>query len=448
MSTGAVGGGPASVVPESPVVRLAPLGLMVGIASLVEVAGASVRGAHTFGDDDLLTTIAFEGASLLGGLAAWFVGARRTVALAGLLVVVASASGALLPASVAGWVRAIGDAAFYPALFAAAREVARTREAAAGAFLAVTFGFSAGWAVAATADLHHFAWPLLAVGCLLMLRAPRHPEAQSSDAGTRPFRDAFVLALLSLPALLLRRSALPAWATMNYSTDIVGMARAAEMAGFLLTGAAAVAFVALARRGGRLPLWHLLGAASIFAGVFGSAGLLQGVWARAGALTSLGGQQLGIAVLGAIGLVLLCDAGGPRTRTIRLAAWLLATRLLANRLSRLTGDVLDTQREAFALDCVLCVLAGAMAFVPQFVRRTRRRMDAARAMVGEDDPRFGAERTSGQVAGTTCVDCERRIVLESSGVRCPTCGAAVHRQGCARHHEALVHPPVAPEAYR
>jgi hypothetical protein len=450
MKPGAGNDGPASLgAAESPVVRLGPLGLIVGIAALVELASASVPGVHAFDEEDGLTTVAVASVSLLGGLVALLVGARRTAAVCGLVVAAASACSSIVPAHVAGWMGAIGEGALFSAVLAYAREVARSREAGVGAFFGVSFGFSAGWTLATAADLHVLAWPLLAVGCLFLLRPSRPAEAAPRDAPAMPLRDAFVLALLALPVWLLKQSGAPAaWVATGSPAEFLGMARVGEMAALVLTGAGAIAFVVLAREGRRVPPWQVLGAASMLAGLLGSAGLLEGAWSRAGAFACVGGQQLGIEVVSAIGLVLVCDAGGPRTRTIRLAAWLLAVRLVTPRLAALTGDVLDTHREQFAFDCILCVVMGALTFVPRFVRNTRRRMDAARAMVTEDDPRFGAAQTSDQVAGATCADCDRRIVLESSGVRCSRCGVALHQQDCARHHEALAHPPVTPDFYR
>jgi predicted RNA-binding Zn-ribbon protein involved in translation (DUF1610 family) len=45
----------------------------------------------------------------------------------------------------------------------------------------------------------------------------------------------------------------------------------------------------------------------------------------------------------------------------------------------------------------------------------------------------------GQLAGSTCKACSRRVVTNDEGVSCATCGASLHRSQCAERHAVEAH---------
>jgi hypothetical protein len=54
-----------------------------------------------------------------------------------------------------------------------------------------------------------------------------------------------------------------------------------------------------------------------------------------------------------------------------------------------------------------------------------------------------------QIAGTTCIACDGRIVTAAAGIACPECQATVHIENCAQRHAAGAHGPAAgSSAYR
>jgi len=45
----------------------------------------------------------------------------------------------------------------------------------------------------------------------------------------------------------------------------------------------------------------------------------------------------------------------------------------------------------------------------------------------------------GQLAGSMCTACSRRVVTNDEGVSCATCGASLHRSQCAERHAVEAH---------
>jgi hypothetical protein len=82
---------------------------------------------------------------------------------------------------------------------------------------------------------------------------------------------------------------------------------------------------------------------------------------------------------------------------------------------------------------------GGLVFVGGVVRLTTalstdaRRRRSYRA--DPTDPRWHGGAGIVQLAGRTCVECQKRIIIGSDGVSCDDCAAPMHRECNRPHHE-------------
>jgi hypothetical protein len=66
---------------------------------------------------------------------------------------------------------------------------------------------------------------------------------------------------------------------------------------------------------------------------------------------------------------------------------------------------------------------------------------------GPDSVRLGPPDPRPQLAGSTCAQCEQKIMLEIEAVLCKTCERPLHRE-CRKQHRVDAHRPVSGQAYR
>ncbi len=81
----------------------------------------------------------------------------------------------------------------------------------------------------------------------------------------------------------------------------------------------------------------------------------------------------------------------------------------------------------------LTIGGGVFRMTTALSRETRRR----REMAESDDPRWHGGAGIVQLAGRTCIECGKKIVVGADGVCCDPCDATLHLDCEMRHHSTV-----------
>lgn len=84
----------------------------------------------------------------------------------------------------------------------------------------------------------------------------------------------------------------------------------------------------------------------------------------------------------------------------------------------------------------MAVGAGVLRLTTALSKDARRRREH---LADPDDPRWHGGSGQVQLAGRTCAECARKIIIGADAISCQICGAPAHID-CEERHRARVHP--------